>query len=756
MSTRHLLNIGMGTVALLLAASVALVFNSMGDLKADQSRIDLAVAQQGLVKEISYQVEALANAGNLVTVKQTREKLGSSILKFDLNLSALLNGGTITNDEGKDIQITGAQSSFTKNELGIVAEVWIQTGLPLANLAAGEFSIFSSAGQSALTGQKDNAGQLVNHLDEAAKGMQAEIVARHDRGNLARWTALGLTAGFIGLGIFRFKPTTKSGSKSATQTSQSAPAPSMNNEHTGNMPATPPTNAPPQAAQVWTSHPTKPFKSPVDFDNVNASVDQLSVDMNTIASSTDKMGQAIDSVGHAMQGMLFSLQQMAQDTGEGYKIVRGANNAATYTHNTASELAESALEMSRVVGRVTQLAMKTKQVSGQIQAEAVNTGSTGEAFTSVVAGEVKGLAQQTSHATAGIEQTVAEILGTARQYEEAIGQILKNISGINKVTENFGEMMLAPPAVGVAGTPLPPAPLPLAPQPVTAQPAAPPVVAQPAAQPVAPIEQTLPVEPTPAPAPVEAPVAVASAPVKTASTPEAAAPAEPDTWGQSDEPAAPEPSTEEVAEETAAAIEETASEPAGSSGNVFMLGGGKPKAKPAPAAKPAAEAKEEPKAEEPAPVAEEDDSANIFMLNKPKGAPAAKKEEPDPAPKPEPAAAATEDDGDSNIFMLNKPKKDPAATVEEPIAAVPTSEPTPEAAPSEEPKDEEPAPAEEKKEEGANVFMLNKPKAAPQADKEETPEVKEEPVTVPADDEEEEEKKDDGASNNVFMLNKPK
>ncbi len=38
---------------------------------------------------------------------------------------------------------------------------------------------------------------------------------------------------------------------------------------------------------------TGPYKSPVDFDNVNASVDQMSVDMNTIASSTDKMRQAV-------------------------------------------------------------------------------------------------------------------------------------------------------------------------------------------------------------------------------------------------------------------------------------------------------------------------------------------------------------------------------------------------------------------------------------------------------------------------------
>ncbi len=696
MSTRHLLNIGIGTVAILLAASVGLVFNSLGDQKTDQARIDLAVSQQGLVQDIYQQVETLSQAGNLVLVRQARQQLGSSILLFDQNLATLLNGGTITDQDGKEIK---------------VAELWIQTGLPLADLAAGEFSIFSSAGQNAVAGIKDNGAELVNHLSLAATGMQAEVQTRHARGSLARWMVLGLTAALIGLGLFRFKPVPKTTSQAIPQTPLAPMATAPVDEATVETPAAASALA---DAQVWNSQPHKQFTSPVDFDNVNASVDQLSVDMNTIASSTDKMGLAIGSVGHAMQGMLFSLQQMAQDTAEGYKIVRGANNAASYTHNTAGELAESAQEMSRVVARVTQLAMKTKQVAGQIEAEAVSTGSTGEAFTSVVASEVKGLAQQTSLATAGIEQTVAEILGTARQYEEAIGQILKNISGINKVSENFGEMMLHPPNAGVAGTPLPAAvPLPLTPQPEAVCP-----VAQPVAQPIAP-----PVVQPEAPAPAEP--AAEAAPV------DDAAPApEPDSWDQADDPVVNEPTSEEVAEETTAAIEETAAdpEPSGSAGNVFMLGGAPKKAKAKSA--PAEEPKEEPKAEVPTPP---------------------------PAPEP----VEEEDDG-ANIFMLNKPKKAPGATNEEPaaVAAEPAPEPAPEPEPEPAPKAEEPA-AEEDKDDGANIFMLNKPSKESVAEKEDTPapvaeeasEEKEELVTVPA--EAEEEKKDDGDSN-IFMLNKPK
>ena len=102
---------------------------------------------------------------------------------------------------------------------------------------------------------------------------------------------------------------------------------------------------------------------------------------------SDKMRSAIDSVGQALQGMLDSLSEMAQDTAEGGKIVRGANNAASFTSEAASELVAAAREMSQVVRRVTQLALRTKQIAAQIDDEAADTGRTGSAFTSVVAGE---------------------------------------------------------------------------------------------------------------------------------------------------------------------------------------------------------------------------------------------------------------------------------------------------------------------------------------------------------------------------------
>jgi len=746
MSTRLLLNAALGTVAILLVASVGVVLTSSGDTNNMQAHAELAAQQEILIETLSTEVAKLSDAGNLIEVTKARKELGQTVVQFDQNLKTLLHGGNVSRPDNSVYSVEKISNENAKEALDQCVSLWQATGLPLADLAAGDFSIFSAAGQQAITALKDNSADIIGFTNFAVDGSNQGSSQPSALASMASYAAMGFGALLVGLSALWFVKRSPKIEKANEQkpniAQQPDPGPLPNKAASAQPKAEPIHQQEPNMNQTppmpsWPGQDnTSPFKSPVDFDNVNASVDQMSLDMNTIANSTDKMRLAIDSVGHALQGMLYSLNEMAQDTAEGHNIVRNANNAASYTATTAGELALSSQEMSRVVGRVTQLALHTKQIAAQIEADAVHTGKTGEAFTSVVASEVQGLAGKTNNATAEIEQTVAEILGTARQYEDAIGQIIKNISGINKVSKNLGELMLHPPQTVVPGIAVP------------AAQAAPPLaspVAQvvPAAAP-APVAHAAPAAPA-APQPPQAAAPVAETPAPPAAA-EPTPAAKDDSWGAvADDPVVKEPTPEAVAESTTEVIEEvaeeSAEEPSGSAGNVFMLGGG-PKKKKAPA-------KKEPKAEEPAPEpeakAEEpaaaEDDGNIFMLNKPakKAEPkaeAAKEEPKAEEPAPEPAA----EEEDTNIFMLNKPAK--------------KAEPKAEAA-KEEPKAEEPAPEPEpevEEESGPNIYNLDKPvkKAAPKAKEPKA----EEPVTVPAA-EEEEEKKDDGG-NNVFMLNKPK
>ncbi len=723
MSTRLLLNASLGTVAILMAISVGVVFTSSVGTGTLQAQAELAAQQEVLINELSTEVSQLSEAGDLIEVTKARKTLGQTVVQFDQNLGALVNGGNISRPDNSVFTVEKITEENAREALEQCISLWQITGLPLADLAAGEFSIFSAAGQQAVASLNDNRADIIGYINFAVEGNSARSKNPTSTASFAGYAAWGFGGLFVVLSLVWLKgraPQKPQTVNRAETTLSSAESPSLASKNVPEPPRESPVtqetkfNNPAAPMPSWPGPgDTGPYKSPVDFNNVNASVDQMSVDMNTIASSTDKMRLAIDSVGHALQGMLYSLNEMAQDTAEGQNIVRNANNAASYTATTASELALSSQEMSRVVGRVTQLALHTKQIAAQIESDALHSGQTGEAFTSVVASEVKGLAGKTNFATAEIEQTVAEILGTARQYEEAIGQIIKNISGINKVSKNLGELMLHPPQSVVPGIPQPvaqvapalasPAPVAaLAPQPVAAAPAPAPIPEPVAAAPApAPVPEPVVAAPEPEPIPEPIPEPVPE-PV-----PEPAPPA-----SIADDPIVEEPTADAVAESTSDAIKEIAEEPAaepkGSSGNVFMLGGG---------------AKKKPKAP-PAPKAEE------------------------PAAEPE-AAAEVPDAPDSNIFMLNKSPKKAEPKAEEPKAVEPP--PAPEPAPVPEP---EPEPAEEE-DSGSNIFMLKKP-VKKQAESNE-PKAKE-PVTVPDDDEPvtvpDDVEPKEGGGGNIFMLQK--
>ena len=460
MSTRQLLNLALGAVALLLIASGTLVWNQGQSSASAEQQIDLAQKQQVIIQDLGRQVASLQQAELREEVAAARRQVGRAVLAFDRNLAVMAQGGMLTGEDGSETAIVKVKGGKARQTIEDALQTWRLTGAPLADLSAGEYSVYSAAGQDAVQGLEDNTIVLMEQMGAIANALSAGVVARQALAGLARWATgifvlLLVVLAWLRAKVSRFEQNEiaepvapeQDSRDQAAQIADALTTPGLQRD------ARPRSLTPPAAATRKPGRqqatPGSAYTPAVDFESINATVDRMTVDMDTIASSTDKMRSAIDSVGHALQGMLSSLNEMAQDSDEGHKIVRGANNAASFTAEAASDLVATAREMSGVVGRVTQLAMKTRQVAGQIDAEAVATGQTGKAFTSVVAAEVKALATQTSRATREIEDTVAEILAISRQYEESIGQIIKNISAINRVSQHLGELMLAPPPVVV-------------------------------------------------------------------------------------------------------------------------------------------------------------------------------------------------------------------------------------------------------------------------------------------------------------------
>ncbi|MBK8165164.1 MAG: hypothetical protein IPK64_04255 [bacterium] len=707
MPKRRKLNLSLAGIGVLLLATVGYVGLTQRQSGAEVAQLEATARQQAVVADLVTWADSLAAGTNREQVVAARTALGHAIGELDHGLGALLSGGQVALDGGRTHYVPRVSDAAARHALELASHLWLETGTPLGDLAAGRYSAYSAAGQQALTGLTHNHAEMTLHLQAAADGIRLAAGQRARAAGYATWAAGVLGLAWLALLAVRLWPA----GRPVAATTGAAEA----------RPLAPASHRAPDYAEGTQRHPTRggraaPYAPTIDFENVSAAVDQLSVDMNNIAGNSEKMRQAIESVGFALQGMLYSLNEMAQDTAEGHKIVRNANNAASFTAEAAGELVESAREMSRIVERVTQLALRTRQVAAQIDGEAVQTGRTGEAFTSVVAQEVKGLAQQTHRATAEIDHTVDEVLATARQYEEAIGQIIKNIAAISKVSQNLGQLMLDPPRrvqPVVSATPAsgadqasnaPAAPIPVAPPAAVATSA-----------PVAAIEDD-PVTPEPTPREVAE---------QTSAAISAAARPEPPKAAPAPAPLAEAPASPAVASTAStASVPDLAKPDGGSNGNVFMLG--KARRKPTMAevlgteSAPVAPAAPAPAAA--APAAPPAPAASAPAAAAP-AAPAPVAAAPEPLAPANPGLGhsqpAADGGSNGNVFLLNKPRgAKPAAAVEpatvvEPAAAAPAATPTAPAAPAAPVAPASPPATEGGGEAGgSNIFMLNRPKKA--------------------------------------------
>jgi hypothetical protein len=697
MASRRFLNVITGICAVLLIAAVGVLVHA-------GSGSDVRPAQQDLARDLGRHLElmqqqtrSLTAAPDVASARELRQELARTVLAFDqdlLAMSEVVRGG----DAGRAVRDVQA--------------IWRDLGLAMADLAAGEFAPSSAAGRDAAFAFAEQYPAMSAGLETTVSSLRGADIRDAEVSRIARTAAFVLGAATLLLALVTFWPR-----RAATAAAAPAPrpvAPPAETEMPRDHDARP---TPRPAAYRQMAPPPRPTAAPFDpqqdLTTMSASVDRVSVDMLTVARSTERMQGAVDSVVSALQGMLFSLNEMAQDTHEGTRMTRTANNAAVYAAETARDLLATAREMSDVMSRVRDLAARSQEVSDRIQTEAAQNGATGAAFTSVVAHEVQQLATATGHSTAQIEAAVDEILANQRQYEHAIGEIIRNVGAVRKVAAHIGDLMLEPPsqpqpgaAYQTAPTPTPAAPPPPAPAPV--EPAA--VAPEPAAPeptPAPAVEAAAPPPPAPEPEPEPAPTVSADevdelaaatdnlldelADVAAGATGAEIEPdPEPDAPAEAAMEAEPAPEPEPAAKAPA---------PSGSNGNVFMLSKPKKKAEPEPAAEPASELEPEP-APEPEPQ------------------PAAEAEEPSATESAAKAPAPSGSNG--NVFMLNKPKKEA-----EPAAAAPPPAPEPEDDP--EPvglSDDEVAEAEDELEE-----VTAGPKAKP---------------------------KGEGASGNIFMLNKPK
>ncbi len=165
-----------------------------------------------------------------------------------------------------------------------------------------------------------------------------------------------------------------------------------------------------------------------DVGTVNGVTKQASATMQEIARDTQRLSDAVSGIN----------DRMAHST----NVARQAVAEADRTTASIRSLAGSAEEVGTVVALINGIARQTNLLALNATIEAARAGDAGRGF-SVVAGEVKGLADETARATVQIREKIAAIQAAAGAAGGAIDQISRTIAEMAHVTVETTDVLEA-------------------------------------------------------------------------------------------------------------------------------------------------------------------------------------------------------------------------------------------------------------------------------------------------------------------------
>ncbi|MDQ6967319.1 MAG: methyl-accepting chemotaxis protein [Mariprofundaceae bacterium] len=175
-------------------------------------------------------------------------------------------------------------------------------------------------------------------------------------------------------------------------------------------------------------------------ESMDSMAKSLTTQSDNTLQSVHKGSAQVNTTSAAMEQMSVTIQSVSQEVSNTQSTSAQAVNEAQGATEMMHKLSHDANEIGSIVGAISDIAEQTNLLALNASIEAARAGDAGRGF-SVVAGEVKELANQTSLATNKIREQVEGIQSESQQATQAIEKISATIKEINSFTSNVAESM---------------------------------------------------------------------------------------------------------------------------------------------------------------------------------------------------------------------------------------------------------------------------------------------------------------------------
>ena len=463
MSVKQLLGLALGSLVVLLLASVAFTTYTLNSQKSDGMQINLAGRQRMLSQRMTKEALTASSAHDAETRAQWQENFGKTTALFDRTVNALLDGGTTIGGSGDEVTLPAASDEAVRARLTEGLELWQGLQPAIAVLK-------DPASVPGYPAYEEALGELTANNIALLKVMNASTGAFQAASD-AKVAQLGVTQKIsvllaLGLAAFTFWTVQRklitplratldfsrviaAGNLQDTVSVQGTReinelATAMNGmsdslrKTVGVIAATAGNLDQSSGTLLNNAEDVSGVTGNVsgDLNTVGSAVEEMSATMNSFVGSTEEVDQAISTVAAAVQELSSSMVEVSGNTQNASNISQRAATIVKETSSLIHDLDTSVEEISKVVQLINEVADQTNLLALNATIEAASAGEAGKGF-AVVANEVKDLARQTNQATEGIRNRVEGIQDMTQRVTASIGEVAEIINETTRISESI-------------------------------------------------------------------------------------------------------------------------------------------------------------------------------------------------------------------------------------------------------------------------------------------------------------------------------
>ena len=168
------------------------------------------------------------------------------------------------------------------------------------------------------------------------------------------------------------------------------------------------------------------------IQGVAAAAEEMSANMMSVSAAMEQATSNVNNVASASEEMTVSIADVATNSDKARTITGQAVGQARKITEQITALGIAAREIGKVTETITAISAQTNLLALNATIEAARAGAAGKGFT-VVATEIKELAQQTASATEGIRDKIENIQTSTAETVGEIEKISRVIQEVNEI-----------------------------------------------------------------------------------------------------------------------------------------------------------------------------------------------------------------------------------------------------------------------------------------------------------------------------------